>query len=288
MTPLVAAVCGALIVGGAVIMVAGLVPRRELSPAPSTSLWTTLRGRIRSGRGRRAAGRIVAAAVGGLVLFAITGWPLLLLVVPAGVLGIPILLAAPTNHDLVLLQALDRWVRSLAAVLPTGRSVADAIRVSVRQAPPDIREPLALTVLRMDDRWSTQDALRAFADDLASPDADAVVAALILASDRGGTGAAATLTALSNSIQDRLRALREVETERSKPRIVVRQVTIITLVFLVGSLVLGRTFFAPYGTPLGQLILAALLGCYVGSLVVLRRMTLPRQRDRILARAVRP
>ncbi|HQE32775.1 MAG TPA: type II secretion system F family protein [Propionibacteriaceae bacterium] len=231
--------------------------------------------------------RTAAAIVAGIVLFALTGWPLMLVLAPAAALGIPLLLAAPTNREVDLLVALDRWVRSLAATIPTGRSVTESVRLSVRQAPDLLKEPLSITLLRMDDRWSTPDALRALADDLASPDADAVIAALILAAERGGTGATTTLNALAESIQDRLRALREIETERAKPRIVVRQVTIITLVFLTGSLLLGRAFFEPYGTPLGQVILAALIAIYVGSLVMLRRMTLPRERERILSPVVR-
>ena len=109
-----------------------------------------------------------------------------------------------------------------------------------------------------------------------------MLAALSLAADRGGTGATATLNALADSIQDRLKAQREIETERAKPRIVVRQVTLITLVVLGLALTFGREFFAPYGTPVGQVILLCLLALYVASLVMLRRMTLPRRRERIL------
>ncbi|WP_342372448.1 hypothetical protein PCC79_16155 [Propioniciclava soli] len=58
--------------------------------------------------------------------------------------------------------------------------------------------------------------------------------------------------------------------------------TLITLVVLTGAFLFGRGFFAPYGTPLGQVLLAVLLTLYVGSLVMLRRMTLPRRRERIL------
>ena len=44
----------------------------------------------------------------------------------------------------------------------------------------------------------------------------------------------------------------------------------------------GRAFFEPYATPTGQVILACLLAAYVLSLIVLRRMTMPRRRERIL------
>lgn len=129
---------------------------------------------------------------------------------------------------------------------------------------------------------SSAQALLGLADELDSPDADAVIASLILAADRGGTGATATLAALADTIADRLKAMREIEAERAKPRIVVRQVTGITVVVLALAFLFGREFFAPYGTPLGQAILAALLASYVASLAFLRRLTLPRRRERIL------
>ena len=130
------------------------------------------------------------------------------------------------------MEALDRWLRSLAATLATGKSITDAIRTSLRTAPSGIRDPLAVLIARLNNRWDTADALRRFADDLDSPDADAVVAALILASNRGSVGASVTLLALADSLQEQLRARRMIETERAKPYAVVRQVTVITLLTL--------------------------------------------------------
>lgn len=224
----------------------------------------------------------VVAVCAGLVAFLVTGWVVLLVIVPAAILGLPWLLAAPTNHELIMLQALDQWVRLLATSLLTGKSVPDAIRATRHQAPEALAAPVQMVVSRLDGRWSTTDALRAMADDLDSVDADAVIAALMLASQRGGTGTSETLHALAEATQERLRAMREVEAERSKPRIVVRQVTMITVAVLGFSMVVGHQFFAPYGTAVGQVVLAALLAAYIGALVVLRQRTLSRRRDRIL------
>lgn len=279
MTTALAALLGILTAVGLVLVAAGLrrrtpPPRRQ--PSGRTAV-TTLRELAKAHGARLALG--VIAGIGFAV---VTGMSVMALVVPIAVIGLPILLSAPPNRDIELLEVLDRWVRSLAATLPTGRSITDAIRISVRNAPAVLAEPLTLLVSRLDGRWTTPEALRAMADELDSPDADAVLAALSLAAERGGTGAAATLAALADSIQDRLRARREIETERAKPRIVVRQVTLITIAALAVALVFGRDFFAPYGTPLGQAILLTLIGLYVAALLMLRRMTSPRRRDRIL------
>ena len=278
-----AAVCGILLIGGAVLVVVGWLDRDGAAAPPRNRPW------LDPDRLRRIGTRRLLLVGGwlvvGILAATFTGWTLLAVLAPALGLAVPRLLGTPPQTEVHLLEALDRWVRSLAAILPTGRSIGDAIRVSSRQAPEPLASPLLLVVQRMDERWPLSSALRAMADDLDSPDADAVLAALSLAAERGGTGAQATLTALADAIQDRLRALREIETERAKPRVVVRQVTLITLVVLGGALVFGGSFFEPYRTPAGQVILAVLIAAYLGALLGLRRMSLPRPRQRILRSA---
>lgn len=280
MTAVLASLLGALLIGGVLLVIAGFRPR-EARPARRPASGSRAGARV--GALVRTHGlRLAIGVVAGVAFAAVTGMSVMVVVVPLAVVGLPMLLSAPANRDIEMLEALDRWVRGLAATLPTGRSITDAIRVSVRNAPALLIAPLGLLVARLDERWTAPEALRAMADELDSPDADAVLAALALAAERGGTGATATLHALADSIQDRLKARREIETERAKPRIVVRQVTLVTVAVLALALVFGREFFAPYGTPLGQAILLSLLALYVASLVMLRRMTTPRRRDRIL------
>lgn len=277
----VAVFCGVLIFGGVVVVIKGFNSPSPTIPRLSTRMWTTSVDKST----RRRWISVLAAVVAGVVAAGFTGWWLLVLIVPGVALVLPLLLAAPPNRELELLQAIDRWVRTLGSLLPTGRSISDAIRISVRQAPPLLANHLRRLSARLDDRWSIEQSLWAMADELDSPDADAVLAALALAAQRGGTGAGATLTALADNLQDRLRALREISTERAKPRFVVRQVTLITAVVLGLALVFGGSFFAPFGSPVGQVILAGLVSAYLASLLFLRRMTLPRPRQRILRRA---
>ncbi|GAA1390727.1 type II secretion system F family protein [Luteococcus peritonei] len=228
--------------------------------------------------------RVAGVMAVALLVFLVTGWGFALLAVPAVAFGVPALLAEPGNRELDTLEALDRWLRAMATTLPTGKSVVDAMRSSARQAPDLLAGPLQVMVARMDARWSTREALLALAEDLDSSHADAVVAALVLASQRGGAGTAATLGELADTIQARLRALREIEAERAKPRVVVRQVTLITLMALSAALLLQPGFFTPYTTPVGQVVAALLALAYVLSLWALRRMTVPRRRERILQR----
>jgi len=113
-------------------------------------------------------------------------------------------------------------------------------------------------------------------------DADGVLAALAIASSRGGIGARAMLAALAENTQMRLRTLREIAAERAKPRAVVRQIVGITLAILVAVRWLSPDYFAPYGTPTGQFLALALTALYVGALLILRRRTLPKPAARFL------
>lgn len=273
-----AAACGTLFSVGLMALFVGFNSTNTTIPKFSTPLWKTLV----DDRTRRRALLIGGSILIGAIAAAVTGWWLLLVIIPALVGVLPVLLSAPPNRELELLQAIERWLRIVSSLLATGRSISDAIRTSVRQAPALLAPHLQLLVARLDDRWSLEGALLAMADDVDSPDADAVLAALALAAQRGGTGARATLAALADNLANRIRALREISTERAKPRFVVRQVTVITVVVLGLALLFSGDFFSPFGTPIGQILLAVLMTAYLGSLMFLRRMTLPRPRQRIL------
>ncbi|WP_130866537.1 type II secretion system F family protein [Acidipropionibacterium timonense] len=281
MSTVLAGLCGVLVVGGIILLLVGLVPRPRPSTPLSTRLWTTVDRRFRDLPAplRR---RIGIGLCLGIVGSVFTGWVVLVVLVPVLLAVLPALLANPPDKDLVVLAALERWVRLLCGSASTGKSVLDAIRATRAQAPDDLAGPLEALVIRLDSRWQPRDALVRFADDLDSPDADQVVAAIILAAELGGTGATSTLLALASSMQDRLRAHREIATERAKPRIVVRQVTVIVGVVLVVALAVGRDYFHPYATGPGQVLLCAYCAMYVGALWVLDRRSRPRSRERIL------
>ena len=291
MTGAAAAVAaGLLVTGGLLALVLG-VRRTETRPARPTrsavDLWARLSRRPPGVRGRRRDLVLLLSLAVGFLVAALTGWVIALVVVPLLALGLPYLLVVPKPRDVELMEALDRWVRSLAATLATGRSVTDAIRVSRRTAPPLIADEVGTLVLRLNNRWDTDDALRRFADELDSADADGVVAALMLAARRGANGASLTLQALADSLQAQLKSRRVIEVERSKPYVVVRQVTVISLVTLTGVCLLAPSFFSPYRTPLGQVILAVLLVLYLASLILMRRKAQQAPRARILIGAGR-
>jgi Flp pilus assembly protein TadB len=282
---MLAIIAGLLITAGLLGIVHGMRQQTRVAGTRRQSpgqLWAKITRRPAGQAGGRRDLILLGSLITGFVVAMLTGWLILIIILPALALGLPYLLILPKQRDIELLEALDRWVRSLAATLATGKSITDAIRISRRTAPPLIADEISLLVARLNNRWDTRDALMRFADAIDSPDADGVVSALILASSRGANGASVTLQALADSIQAQLKGRRAVEVERSKPYVVVRQVTIISLSTLVLVFAASPAFFAPYRTPLGQALLSVLLISYVGSLLLMRRKAQQPTRPRIL------
>jgi tight adherence protein B len=264
---MLAITAGLLITGGLLGMSYGLQRQTRGASQRTQSVrqwWARATRRPPGSRGRQRDLILLLSVIIGCVIAMLTGWLILIAVLPLLALGLPYLLILPKPGDVELLEALDHWVRSLAATLATGNTITDAIRISRRTAPPLL------------------DALMRFADAIDSPDADGVIAALILASSRGGNGASVTLQALADSIQAQLKGRRAIEVERSKPYVVVRQVTVISLSTLVLVFLLSPDFFASYRTPLGQTLLSLLLIIYVASLLLMRRKARQPDRPRIL------
>jgi tight adherence protein B len=284
-TGILAVTAGLLIIGGLLGIGSGLGRRPRAAGRRTESvaeLWARVSRRPTGSRGRRRDVILLLSVIIGCAAAMLTGWLILIVVLPLLALGLPYLLILPKPRDIELLEALDRWVRSLAATLATGKSITDAIRISRRTAPPLLADEINLLVTRLNNRWETRDALMRFADAIDSPDADGVVAALILASSRGANGASVTLQALADSIQTQLKGRRAIEVERSKPYVVVRQVTVISLSTLALVFAFSPSFFAPYRTPLGQVLLSVLLIIYIASLLLMRRKARQPDRPRIL------
>lgn len=279
--PILAALATALILTGILVGVWGMRrtpvddtvptrrPTRRLTPA-----------------GRR---RLIILAVGailGLVVAILTGWIATIVLVPAAAVGIPYLLGSgDADKNIDRLEAMEEWTRSLAGVLIAGVSLEQAMISTLKSTKSAIKPEVQRLVARINSRMPTDEALLMFADELDDVTGDKICAALILGAQRR-TGIATLLEDLAKSVAEDVRGRRVIEADRAKPRTTARWVTIVTLVML-GLLFLSGGYVAPYGTPLGQIVLVSLLAAFAGVLLWMKRMTVAKPLPRFLGAAAR-
>jgi len=278
-TAILPAIAGGLVALGILGVVIGLrpttIPPRE----------TTAASRRRT-LNRRTRVLLLAGGALGLVGWLITGWILALVIAPVAVIGLPILLSAPpAATQIARLEAMEEWTRSLSGVLTVGIGLEQALVATLRSTPAPIADEVHRLVTRLRARWDTEKALRAFADELDDATGDLIAANLILGARRRGAGLASVLEGLAESVGADVRARRQVEADRAKPRATARWVTLISASVLV-VLALSGTYVEPYRTPVGQVLLVLLLSAYVATLIWMRRMAAGKPLPRFLSTRV--
>lgn len=272
---LVPALAGALVVGGLIALVVGLRPSPIVERPSRPRKVRTVSRQTRM--------LLLGGLAAGIVAFLVTGWVLALVIVPVAFVGLPILLSSSSAAQRIeRLEAMEEWTRSLSGVLTVGVGLEQALVATLRSTPAAIAPEVTRLVARLRARWVTEDALRAFADELDDATGDLVAANLILGSRRRGAGLASVLEGLAESVAADVRARRQVEADRAKPRATARWVTLISVGVLV-ILAVSGTYVEPYQSALGQVILVALLAMYVATLVWMKRMAIGREMPRFLA-----
>jgi Flp pilus assembly protein TadB len=263
---LLAALAGAAVAVGLVLFIRELV-RRE--PPPGTPPRRQVFGR---GIARPARRRLMLAVPVGLIVLAVTRWPVAGVAAVAAVIFLPgLTFSGSQRKRTAMLEGLEQWIRRLSDMLTASRGLEDAIEASARSAPPAIALPVMALANRLSSQAGTEAALRAFADDIDDPAGDRITAALIIATGRRGGGSRDVLSALAVMLARDVAARREIEAERAQHRTTVRWISMFVLGFTIFA-VLNRAYSAPFGTVIGQIVLAAVATLYAAGLAWLHRL----------------
>lgn len=262
MIPL-AGIAGGLIVAGLVLLVLELTRR---PPAPGTP------SRSRRPVSPAARKRALIAAGTGLVVLAVTRWPVAGIVAVAAVLFLPRMTSTrAARRRVAVLEGLEQWTRRLADMLTASRGLEDALEASARTAPAAIQPAVTRLARRLAARTGPEEALRAFAAEINDPAGDRIAAALIIATGRRGGGVRDVLNALAVMLARDVAARRDIEADRAQHRTTVKWLTAFVAGFTVFA-VLNRNYSAPYGTATGELVLALVAGLYAGGLLWLHHL----------------
>ncbi|MGW3619656.1 type II secretion system F family protein [Micromonospora arida] len=284
---LIAVVSGAACVAGLLLAVVALVgTRRPPGPRPGSGpglsrLWRGPGSTPAEHRAYQAL--LVAALVAGALAFLLTGLPVVGLLVAVAVPGTPWLFGVgkAEQRAIARIEAVGEWTRRLKDVSGTGQGLQQAIIGTIGSVPPGVEDEVRLLAARLQAGWMARSALLAFADEIADPVCDQVVAALILHLSDRGERLGDVLGSIAGAASAEVATRREIEAKRTQPRFAVRFLTGMTLATLAYGLI-NTEYIRPYGTPVGQLVMAALGAAFVGLLAWVRSMSQPQRPARFL------
>ena len=274
-----AAVCGAAVGLGVIVIVMGLrgveLPRLG---------WPTLR----AGWEHRTR-RFAAAVVAGVLVGAATGWPVGALLAAAAAAALPGLLSEGAAQAALVarIEAIAAWAEMLRDTMAGAAGLEQAITSTAPIAPTPIRREVVTLATRLGrERFAV--ALRAFADDVADPTCDLVVAALTLAAEHQVRRLGELLGSLAQAAREQATMRLRVEAGRARTRTSVRVIVSVTAGLAFGLAVLNRTYLQPYNSALGQLVLLAVGGMFAAAFAWLARMARPATPQRFLVGEARP
>ena len=268
-----AGLCGAGVGLGLVLVVAGWhgveLPRRAAPP---------LRPKL-----ERVNLRLALAAGAAVVVGAATGWPVGAVLAAAAGWGAPSLLtgARAAQAGVARVEAIAGWAEMLRDTMAGAAGLEQAIAATATVAPLPIRAEVATLAARIE-HGRLAPALRAFADDVADPTCDLVVAALVLAAEHQAQRLGELLGSLAQAARDQATMRLRVEAGRARTRTSVKVIVGVTGGLVLGLAVLNRGYLAPYDSATGQLALLLVGALFAASFAWLARMTRPARAERIL------
>jgi hypothetical protein len=262
MDTLVALVLGMTIGLGAFIGLAGLRGVVVVPPAARRVL-----------RDRGTARQCTLAVVAAVAALALTGW--LVAAVTAGVAAVvlPRAFGGARRHqrEIARVEAVASWAEQLRDTMAAANGLEHAIAASGLVPPPSLA-PQIIGLARRVGYEPLPEALRAFADDVDHPTCDFVVAGLLA----GARGQARELGPLLGQLAECARAEAQLRARvwagRARTRTSVRVIAACVGLFAVGLMAFDRSYLAPYDSAGGQVVLAAIVLLFGGSLVAMDRM----------------
>ncbi len=278
---LYALLCGTGVGGGialAVVAVRGLPPRSTAEQARAEKRMSEL-ARFATRRGSLAVGA-------GLLILLLTRWPVA--AIAAGVLvfswdrlfgG-----AAEERAAMRRVEALASWTESLRDTIAGAVGLEQAIPASARAAAPQLRPHLDALIDRLRSRTPLPAALQDLADEIDDPSADIIVASLILNARLRGPGLRDVLGALAKSAREEVDMRQRVMAQRASTRRSVQIVVGVSLAFVIGLSVFNRDFVEPYGSPVGQAVLAVVCGLFALGFWWMRKLSKVETPERFLVR----
>ncbi|GAA1616045.1 type II secretion system F family protein [Catellatospora bangladeshensis] len=228
--------------------------------------------------------RAVAAAVCGLVVAVLTGWPVGGLLAAVAALTLPRALGRDRAHEqrLARMEAVASWAEDLAGTMRAARGLDQAVMQTAQTAPTALAPQLTALAVQLRRGLPLHQVLREFADDLADPTVDLVTAVLLYAATRPARDIAGSLDAVAVTARRQAAARMRIAAARARSRSAARIVTAVIVAVVAGLQLLAADFLAGYATAGGQLRLALMGAAAGGCLWWMHRLAAIADMPRIL------
>lgn len=232
--------------------------------------------------------RATLAVAGAIVAFVLTGWPVASVLAAAAGFVAPTLVGAKRRRqaDIDKIEAIATWAEQLRDTIGAAAGLQEAIAVTARVAPREIRPAVQELAAGMR-RNRLADQLRLFAQRLGDPAADQVVVALILASEKRGQHLTRLLSDVADAGRDDVTMRTRTETSRAQIYNDAKVVTGIVLGMFAFMLAFNRDYLAPFDRLGGQLVLAVVGVLWAVALYGIAELSVVRRPPRLLHAAER-
>jgi tight adherence protein B len=227
---------------------------------------------------------LLAAGAAGIGVGALTGWIVGALLAAMAVWGLPRIFGADTDHErqIARIEAIAGWTEMLRDTLAAAAGLEQAITATARTAPMAIRPQILDVAARLTRGDRLPAALRQLAVELADPTADLVIAALILSAEHQARQLAPLLGQLAETARGQVEMRQRVEASRARTRTTMRVVVVTTVCFAGGLILFNPGFLAPYGMPVGQLVLLGIGAIFTLAFAWMARLARIEEPERFL------
>lgn len=182
-----------------------------------------------------------------------------------------------------VIDAVATWTEQLRDTISAAGGLEQAIAATEELAPAALRRDVRRLV--SDIKYGdAEQALRRFADSVAHPSCDFVVAALVTAHRHQAREVGELLSHLAECAREESRVHLRVWVSRARLRSALRIVKIVIVTFTLGLLILDAAYLEPFVSGQGMIVLSAILADFVLALLLLAKLESRQQVHRFIAR----
>lgn len=234
-----------------------------------------------------APGSAAASCAAGAAGAVVTGWPVAGIMTGVAAYALPRLLRQMSGaSSIATLEAIATWTELVQGTLAASAGLGQAIVATAELSPAPIRGATRQLASQLQAGVEPRVALLRFADEVGDPSADRVVCALLLAFTERAQRLGELLSALGESTREEVALRLRVETSRASVRSGVRTVVVFSVAFAAVLALLARSYLAPYGSPVGQLVLVVVGALYAAGLTLMVTLARPPRPIRLLGAQV--